>query len=53
MIDGRTLLVEKIFKHQNDTRIHIPINFRRIIDNIQHQFNLQNNTLVDINPYEL
>ena len=53
MIDGRTLLVEKIFKHQNDTRIHIPINFRRIIDNIQHQFNLQNNSLVDITPYEL
>jgi DNA-directed RNA polymerase II subunit RPB1 len=53
MIKGRQLLVENVFHNSNDTRIHIPVNFKRIINNIQFQFNLQNNSLVDVTPMEL
>jgi len=53
MIKGRELLVKHVFKNSNDTRIHIPVNFKRIINNIQFQFNLQNNSLVDVTPMEL
>ena len=53
MIQGRELLVEYVFKNSNDTRIQIPVNFRRIITNIQFQFKMQNNSLVDVTPLEL
>ena len=53
MIQGRELLVKYVFKNSNDTRIQIPVNFRRIITNTQFQFKLQNNSLVDITPLEL
>ncbi|MCH2226096.1 MAG: hypothetical protein MK066_15110, partial [Crocinitomicaceae bacterium] len=53
MVKGRDMLVKHVFHHSNDVRIHIPVNFKRIIENIQFQFNLQNNSLVDVTPMEL
>ena len=32
--------------------IHIPVNFKRIINNIANQLNYQNNSMVNISPLE-
>ena len=53
MIGGRHLLVTKVFQHDFNSRVHIPVNFRRTINNIQHQLHIKNSSLVDITPYEL
>ena len=53
MIRGRKLLVEKVFQHDYDARVHVPVNFKRIIKNIRHQMHIQANSLVDITPYEV
>ena len=53
MIKGRELLVKNVFNHDNDIRIHIPINFKRIIFNIQQQCYLESSSLVDITPSEM
>ena len=53
MVHGRALLVTKVFQNDYNARVHLPVNFTRTINNIQHQLNLQNNSLVDITPYEV
>jgi len=53
MIDGRKLLVEKVFQNDYDARVHVPVNFKRIIKNIRHQMHIQSNSLIDITPYEV
>ena len=53
MIEGRHLLLRKVFQHDFSSRVHIPVNFRRTINNIQHQLHIKNSSLVDITPYEL
>ena len=52
MIEGRRLLVTKVFHNDYDSRIHIPVNFGRIINNIKYQLELQNSSFVDITPFE-
>ena len=53
MIKGRALLIHKVFQNDYNSRVHLPVNFKRIINNIQHQLNIQNSSLVDITPYEV
>ena len=53
MIDGRSGLVEKVFQYDYNSKVHVPVNFKRIINNIQHQMHIQNNSLIDITPYEV
>ena len=53
MIQGRDLLVKNVFNYDNGIRIHIPINFKRIITNIQQQCYLDRSSLVDITPSEM
>ena len=53
MVEGRKLLVQNVFNYDNNIRIHIPINFKRIISNIQQQFYIGGTSLVDITPEEM
>jgi DNA-directed RNA polymerase II subunit RPB1 len=52
MLDIRSLLVQYVFKHNAGSTIHIPVNFKRIINNIANQLNYQNNSMVNITPLE-
>ena len=49
----RDVLVDKLFNFGNSTKIHIPVHFKQIINNIQHQLHIQRNSLSDITPLEL
>jgi len=53
MINARELIVEHVFRYTDNTTIHIPVNFRRIIDNIHNQLRIQTNSLVNITPIEM
>ena len=33
--------------------MHQPVNFKRIITNVQHQFNIQKDSTVNISPNEI
>jgi DNA-directed RNA polymerase II subunit RPB1 len=52
MIDSRNMVVEKIFNNLNENKIHCPIHFDNIINNVKNQFYLEENSLVDITPYD-
>ena len=52
MIDTRNSIVEHIFKFQDSNRIHIPVNFQYIINNIQGQQQINKNSMIDITPME-
>tara|TARA_B100000963_G_scaffold361863_1_gene400382 strand:+ start:1808 stop:6334 length:4527 start_codon:yes stop_codon:yes gene_type:complete len=52
MIDTRNSIVEHIFKFQDSNRVHIPVNFQYIINNIQGQQQINKNSIIDITPME-
>ena len=53
MIESRNSVVQHVFKYVDSTGIHIPVHFRRIINNIHNQLSIQSNSLVNITPFEL
>ena len=46
----RELLIKNVFNNENGTTIHQPVNFKRIIDNIQNQFNIHKDSIVNVSP---
>jgi len=52
MLKYRQELVENVFNYEDTNKVHIPVHFKRIINNIKHQLNLQSNSLVNITPLE-
>ena len=53
MIEWRKQLVTKVFNNDKDSTIHIPVHFKRIINNIQHQLHIQPDFVVNITPLEM
>ena len=51
-IDWRTNVLENVFRNQNETKIHIPVHFNRILNNIERSLNITKNSLIDITPLE-
>ena len=52
MIENREKLLKHVFKASDNIVLHIPVHFLRIMNNIQHQMNIQPNFVVDITPLE-
>ena len=52
MISYRDELIKHVFKFEENITVHIPVHFHRIMNNIQHQLNIQSDSMVDITPYE-
>ena len=49
----RDKIMKNIFNFEDNIRVHLPVKFSRIINNIQHQMNIQSDSMVNITPYEL
>jgi len=49
----RSELVKHVFHNSDNTMINIPVNFKRIINNISKELRYQSNSLVDITPLEM
>ena len=45
--------MKHIFNYNNNKRVHVPVKFSRIIANVQHQLNIQRDSIVNITPYEV
>jgi DNA-directed RNA polymerase II subunit RPB1 len=52
MLEAREKLVKHVFNYSDNTTIHIPVNFRRIVTNIAEQLKYQKNSMVNITPLE-
>ena len=53
MIKSRKMIMENVFKMKDENKVHIPVAFSFIINNIQKQQQLNNNSLSNITPLEL
>ena len=52
MITSRDNIVKNIFKNSDNKKIHIPVAFQHIINNIQGQQQINKNSMIDITPLE-
>ena len=52
VLKQRDLLVEHVFNYEDNINVHIPVNFYRIINNVQNNLHITNNNMVDITPIE-
>ena len=52
MIEMRSEIIKNVFKNKSDSIINCPVGFQYIINNIQGQFNINTNSLVDITILE-
>ncbi len=48
----RDIIITKVNKNSDKSQIHIPVGFQFIINNVQKQFNLTSNSIVDITPLD-
>ena len=53
MISARDKLVQNVFKYKNENGVKLPVAFQSTITNIQGQFNLNANSIIDITPLKL
>ena len=52
MKDARQEIVDKVFNNTYNKQVHLPVAFTYIISNIMGQLNLNQNSQVDISPYQ-
>ena len=53
IIYNRDYFVENVLENFNDTIIYLPISFQQTITNIKNNFEINNESLSDITPYEI
>jgi DNA-directed RNA polymerase II subunit RPB1 len=52
MILRRDEIVKHVFAYENESKIYIPVNVKRLIENVGNQLRIQSNSFVDITPLE-
>ena len=52
MIQHRKLIIENVFKNRDNNKVHLPVAFEHIINNVQGQQFINVNSMVDITPFE-
>ena len=52
MIDCREKILRNVFDYGDDITVHIPVHFTRLMNNVQHNFHIQPDFVVDITPLE-
>ena len=53
MIDSRDKLLKNVFNFEKNFTVHIPVHFHRLMNNLQHQLNIQSDFIVNITPSEM
>merc|ERR1711871_717726 len=46
-------MIKHVFDYTDKIVVHIPVNFRRIMNNIQEQLHITSDNMVDITPLEV
>ena len=45
-------IIENVYQNKSNDEIQLPVAFSYIINNVQHQHNIQSNSMIDITPFE-
>ena len=53
IIEKRDEMVSNVFGYESNINVHIPVNFQRIINNVQNNLFITDNNIVDITPMEV
>ena len=53
MLEMRDKIIKNIFRYQDTTKVHIPVSFHHIINNIRSEMNITHMSMVDITPLEI
>ena len=52
MLENRTEIMKNIFGFKDNNMVNVPVSFTHIIDNVRHNQNLTDESLIDITPLE-
>lgn len=52
-LEKKTLIVKNVFENRSNSKIHIPVSFKHLINNVQGQQNINVNSQCDITPLEM
>jgi DNA-directed RNA polymerase II subunit RPB1 len=52
MIEMRDLIIERVFHHMDNKNVQMPVSFTHIINNVQAQQQINQNSMVDLTPLE-
>ena len=53
IMEKRDEMVANVFGYESNINVHIPVNFHRIINNVQNNLFITDNNIVDITPMEV
>ena len=53
MLDMRDDIVTYVFNNEDLLKVYVPVNFTRILNNVEKQLHIQSNSMVDITPLEV
>jgi len=53
IMEKRDEMVANVFGYESNINVHIPVNFQRIINNVQNNLFITDNNIVDITPMEV
>ena len=52
MLENKTEIIKNVFGFRDNNMVNVPVSFTHIIDNVRHNHNLTDDSLVDITPLE-
>ena len=53
MLEKREDIVKHVYKYKKEVSVFLPVNFKRIIQNVKHNLHIKNNYFIDITPLEV
>jgi len=53
MLEVRDDIVKHVHNFKKDSTIYLPVNFKRIINNVKHNLHIKDNYFIDITPLDL
>ena len=51
-LESRKEIIDKVFNYTDKNNLHIPVHFKRIVNNIKNQLKITSNSLVNVTPIE-
>ena len=53
MLNTREDIVQYVHKFKQDNNVFLPVNFKRLINNVKHNLHIKDNYFIDITPYDV
>jgi DNA-directed RNA polymerase II subunit RPB1 len=53
MLEMREDIVQYVHRFKQDNNVYLPVNFKRLINNVKHNLHIKDNYFIDITPYDV